>query len=637
MRMGGARWYRAGPGGATVMQSRCSSAARCLAAAVLMLSVAMACGRGEPEPLPEVDPASRRSLLLGEVVGYTTADGAHAWRGLPFARPPSGELRWRAPEAPEPWTGLREALAFGASCVQFAGPMGSSDGAEAGAATGSEDCLYLNLFAPRFEPGAVPRGGERLPVVVWIHGGGNTIGDARIYEGSVLALREQLIVVTIHYRLGVFGWFSHPTLHADGASAEDRSGNYGTLDIVRALRWVQENIAAFGGDPGRVTVFGESAGGTDTYTMLLSPLARGLFQRAIVESGGLSTSSVVEAQAYRDAQEPGHERSSSEVLLTLLIADGRASDRDSARALVASLDPGEIRDYLRAKSAARVLAAYSGEGMGGMYWLPKLLRDGHVLPADQPLELLARGEHNRVPTIVGTNRDETKLFAAFGSPHVRHLFGFPIGMKNGRMYDATAKYGTMMWKAGGVDEPAAAMSGAQGASVFAYRFDWDDEPHLLWLDVGELIGAAHALEIPFVFGRLSLGPATRFVFDEDHRASDERLSRAMMSYWAQHAYTGSPGRGRQGDLPEWHAWGAGQNPAGGFIVLDSDSDGGIRMSTDVLTRAAVLERVEHDDQLLDAGERCEVYALFVERSDALSAQEYERIENGACRAHPLPS
>ena len=604
-----------------------------LTVAILLLGGATACGRGGPDPLPDADPGSRRSLPLGEVLGYTTEDGAHAWLGLPFARPPTGDLRWRAPEPPEPWSEVRDALEFGERCVQFPGPMSGGDGVS----TGSEDCLYLNVFAPRFEAGSVPRGEQRLPVMLWIHGGGNTIGGARIYEGSVLAQREQVVVVTVHYRLGVFGWFSHPALHGADASAEDRSGNYGTLDLVRALHWVQENISGFGGDPDRVTVFGESAGGTDTYTMLLSPLARGLFSRAIVQSGGLSTSSLVEAQALRDDAEPGHEASSGEVLLTLLVNDGRASDRDSARTLAATLGPDEIGAYLREKSAEEMLSAYSGDGMGGMYWLPKIFRDGHVLPSDEPLEVLARGDYNRVPTILGTNRDETKLFAAFGSPHVRHLFGIPVGMKNGRMYDASTRYGTMMWKAAGVDEPAAAMSAAQGPSVFAYRFDWDDQPTVLWLDMGELIGAAHALEIPFVFGRLSLGPATRFVFDEDHRASDEQLSHSMMSYWAQHAYTGSPGRGRRGDLSEWRAWGSPQNPAGGFIVLDSATDAGIRMSTDVLTQEAVLERVGRDGDLLDAAERCEVYALFVERSSALSPEAYEQIENGACQARPLPS
>ncbi len=167
--------------------------------------------------------------------------------------------------------------------------------------------------------------------MLWIHGGGNSIGDARIYHAGRIALGHQLIVVTVHYRLGVFGWFAHRSLRGEGTTEDDRSGNYGTLDLVRALRWVRENISSFGGDPGRVTVFGESAGGRNTLSMLLSPRAKGLFQRAIVQSGGIRTSTLARAENFADAPEPGDEWSSGEVLLKLLIRDGEATDRESAK------------------------------------------------------------------------------------------------------------------------------------------------------------------------------------------------------------------------------------------------------------------------------------------------------------------
>jgi para-nitrobenzyl esterase len=197
-------------------------------------------------------------------------------------------LRWRAPLAAAPWTGTRTATAMGSPCIQFWGPISGLKGHE-GDVVGAEDCLYLNIWAPA--AASTPAADERLPVMVWIHGGGNTIGTGNTYNGSHLAGSQKVVVVTINYRLGVLGWLSHPALREGAANAADASGNYGVLDMIEALRWVQKNIAAFGGDPANVTVFGESAGGHDVFALLASPLAKGLFQRAIVQSGSLRTSS----------------------------------------------------------------------------------------------------------------------------------------------------------------------------------------------------------------------------------------------------------------------------------------------------------------------------------------------------------
>ena len=213
------------------------------------VALALACaGEPAPTPAPVADATSLRTPPAGPLVGFRDAYGAHAWLGIPFAKPPVGALRWRAPEPMPAWQATREALAFGASCTQFASSLGGDDSVEPGTPVGSEDCLFLNVYAPAFDAAAVPKGEARLPVMLWIHGGGNTIGSASFYDGGNLAQREGVVVVTVNYRLGPFGWFRHPALAA-GASEAERSGNFATLDLVRSLEWVRDNIAAFGGDP----------------------------------------------------------------------------------------------------------------------------------------------------------------------------------------------------------------------------------------------------------------------------------------------------------------------------------------------------------------------------------------------------
>jgi len=590
----------------------------------------LACFSGSDEVLPVAATESLRDTAQGQVVGFESPDGAHVWRGIPFAKPPVGALRWKAPRPPEAREGVLSALEYGHSCAQFSGPGGGRKGQKAGEMMGSEDCLYLNVHTPRFARNSIPQGDARLPVMLWIHGGGNTIGDALFYDAGVLATSQQLVVVTVHYRLGAFGWFSHPALRDSEATADDNSGNYGTLDLVRALAWLQENIASFGGNPSRVTVFGESAGGSNTFSMLLTPRAAGLFSGAIVQSGGTRTTELSSAENYTDDPEPGHEFSSGETILRLLVGDGKAADRAAAKQQVETMDDATLSAYLRGKSASELLNAYDGSDLGGMYSVPRQIRDGHVLPLGEPVAAFRSGHYNRVPTVLGTNRDENKLFMLLGSEYVTRVAMLPLWLNDANAYHASAEYSSLMWRSRGVDDPATAMYASQGPSVFAYRFDWDDERKLLWLDLGELLGAAHGLEIPFVFGRLELGLATSLVFDDNRKQSDRRLSDAMMSYWSQFAYTGSPGRGRDGELPRWTSWG--EEGAETFLALDSEHGGGIRMSSDAVSRPELIARVATDARLPELQQRCALYDGFVQWGDGMSEGEYAQVEDGACLA-----
>jgi len=578
------------------------------------------------------DPGSARTLPGGgDVVGYLGRYGSHVWLGIPYAQPPVGERRWRAPEASAAWSGTREALAFGNHCPQFASPFGGVSDVPAGAVSGSEDCLYLNVYAPRMERGAAAQ--AKLPVLVWIHGGGNVIGSSKFYDGGRMAQTHDVVVVTINYRLGPLGWFRHAALR-EGATPAEQSGNFATLDLVRALEWVRDEIAGFGGDPGSVTIFGESAGGTNVFTLLLSPLANGLFQRAIVQSGGTAMDSLAEAEHFRDDPEPGHARSSNEVLARLLVADGKAIDHTAAKTQLASLPAAEIASTLRSKTPAQLFAAYERDVDEGLLDMPRVFADGVVLPADDPLERLARPDGwNRVPVIAGTNHDENKLFLFMNPAHVKRWFGVVPQVREPRLYLATADAQSAMWKATGADGPAAAMWSTQ-PNVFVYRFDWDEEPSLLGIDLGTYLGAAHGFEIPFVFGHWDLGKQGSVIFNDTNQTGREALSEQMMSYWANFAWTGDPGRGREGDLPAWSAW-DGRPGAHKYMILDTPNGGGAHMGSEPVTRESVIASVDADARLTSQRDRCFVYHELARWSRGFTEAQYATVGREGCAPYPF--
>jgi para-nitrobenzyl esterase len=580
---------------------------------VLALLTLTACGGRREVRTP--DPAARRTTPSGEVVGFVGRYDSYVWMGLPYAAPPTGDRRWRVPDPPASWQGVREALWPGAPCVQYASPFGGVETAPVDTPVGDEDCLYANVYAPRT---ATPT--SFLPVMVWIHGGGNTVGTGERYDGGNLAATQNVVVVTLNYRLGPFGWFRHGALRVDAASDAERSGNFTLLDLVRALEWVESHIAGFGGDPAKVTIFGESAGGSNTLALLLSPSAVGLFHRAIIQSGGLRMADPVAAEAFSDgppAFDAAH--SSNEVVARLLVADHTARDRADAKTKIGAMAKPDLAARLRAKSAREILAAYTPLPGSGLIPMPILFRDDAVLPTGAYLDHF-RHEHewNRVPVLIGTNRDEIKIFM-FGSPDwVRRWFGLLPRFVDEAHYDVVAEPLSRMWKATGADEVAAAMVESGARDVFMYRFDWDEEPRILGTDLSRMLGASHGFEIPFVFGHFDLGRDGSRLFDRTNEPGRRELAAAMMSYWASFARTGDPGKG-DGGRPEWPRWSTAQE----YLVLDTPAGGGITRAAGVSTRDTVLQSIEQDQRLADPRTRCLVYHDLVFRPPVLTRRAYD--------------
>ncbi|MBI1391573.1 MAG: carboxylesterase family protein [Alphaproteobacteria bacterium] len=522
------------------------------------------------------DAATMVSVAQGELVGLTTARGAKAWLGVPFAKAPAGDLRFRAPRPPEPWSGVMEATSFGHRCPQMTNGLNQSEGVAPGLRVGDEDCLRLNVFAPA-------DGGEGLPVMVWIHGGGNVWGRASAYDPSDLVMNENVIVVTTQYRLGPLGWFASEALRdAAGASDEplDASANFGTLDLVASLRWVRDNVAAFGGDPGNVTIFGESAGGHNVVTLLAAPQAAGLFHRAVIQSGSFDSVSVAEAEnGGQDLINP-----STEVMARL----GAASAGD-----------------LRNLSLDELFSAFGFEENGGFLDLPKIITGDPALPTPTLREAFDDiATFNATPIITGTNRDEMKLFQALDPELVNAWLRFIIIPKDQDFYDALSDYQSRLWRVRSVDDPASRMARAGHGDVWAYRFDWDEAGKFLLTDFSTLFGAAHAFEIPFVMGNFEfLGPADRFVFAKETKESREDLSRAMQRYWAAFARTGAPG---EAGGPAWRPYADGAS----LMRFDSRNDGGVEVVNDADSLGGLLEDLSADPRL-DGGERCRIAEALV--------------------------
>jgi para-nitrobenzyl esterase len=551
-------------------------------ALALMVPILAACGE---EEIPEWKGDPIVQTQYGAVEGFEAESNTWVWKAIPFAKPPVGELRWKAPQDPEPWEGVRAETEFCEQCTQ-PDPISRE-------IVGGEDCLYLNVWRPQTEE-------TGLPVYVWIHGGGNSIGYAgdEMYWGANLASKSNMVYVSMNYRLGPLGWFTHPALST--GDKEDDSGNYGTLDIIQALEWVQSNIEAFGGDPNNVIIAGESAGGINVCSLLLSPLAKGLFHKAISESGAAIAMPV----------EVGEE-SANDVLLKLLVNDGTAADEAEAATHLASMSDAEIAAYLRSKSYSELHACYETAGLGfALLSFPFLFTDGTVIVADGADAFETGTYPNKVPVILGTNKDETKLFLYFNP-------AFPD--KDGELYQTVARYTSDLWKVAGADGLARKMSShPDQPDVYVYQFLWgsvrDTGESVLPDPFGSHLGAFHGLDVSFFLGNEfgiedQLELAGIKIKTEQNRPGRLALQDAIMSYVAQFVWTGEPGTGTPGsNLPRWTPWSNNEGESK-CILLDAGYDAiDIKMSTAELTEAGI--RAEIDALPEDIAEAIRKASLF---------------------------
>lgn len=449
----------------------------------------------------------------GPVRGLAYVDGSAAFLGIPFAAPPTGEHRWRAPEPHAAWTAPLDATRFGSACPQvnmFTGKLEE----------GSEDCLFLNVWTPSAQASA------RAPVMVFIHGGGFTMGTAgmELYDGSALA-HSGVVVVSMNYRLGALGFLGHPALGAE--NPQHASGNYGLMDQRLALQWVRDNISAFGGDPANVTVFGESAGAISACLQMVSPQAQGLFQRVIAESGTCFLTSL----PLRDPGTPGKEDSAEE--RGLRFAQELGCTGQDVAACLRSKTP----EQLIAASGAALDLLHPHVGFG-----PTV--DGDVLPA-APRQLLAEGKYAQVPLLLGTNRDEGTLFTMKAKVDSAAQYEAAVRVRSPEHGDELLRIYPVKDFTSPRDAfnhlmrdalflcPARRLARTvveHGQPVYTYQFTYEPKS---FFGLFAHLGSFHAAELPFVFGaekgRLTLGSDT-----------ERALSAKVIGYWSRFAARSDP-------------------------------------------------------------------------------------------------
>jgi para-nitrobenzyl esterase len=555
--------------------------------------------------------ATSSGTVQGQFVEYnkdsSPASNVVSWLDIPYAQPPVGDLRWRAPralQAPESVIETKGDIV----CVQPASEYGGASSENGEAVVGTEDCLYLDISAPE------DFASKNYPVMFWIHGGGNTTGTKNYYDFRKLVESQKVVVVTINYRLGALGWFTHPAIQNMQAGL-DAASNFGTLDIIQALHWVQDNISQFGGDKSNVTIFGESAGGHNVYTLLATPLAVGLFHKAIAQSAYTISNSLENAYNYKAANSYVT-RGSWQVVEDLLVKQQGSSQQ--------SYTTEQLNRLLKYVDAREFIGLYNTTEK--ISYIPLTTSDGVVIPKQGLLAALADPEYAKdIPVISGANKDEVTLwlglhryFISVGYPLTR-LLPPRMTIKDPQLYRFWVRVRSQAWKARGVDEPLDALELAGYSDLYAYRFDWDDQKKSFFADFPNIIGAAHGTDISFVTGDFKYGPITSYIYPEGKER--DQMQNTIMNIWGDFAGSATPDK----SLPfQWQAYNSADKA---YVHLDKDEFLALDFETETLD--SLLKKVANFSDASYAEKCILVWETLINIGDADIAG-YKSWNNGQC-------
>ncbi len=529
------------------------------------------------------------STSSGNVAAQKT-NGVLFYEDIPYAKPPVGHLRWKSPKKITP-NGNQIKPLDNNFCVQRPSNLGGVDGN--GDFVGTEDCLYLDIHRPKNNK-------KKLPVMFWIHGGGNTSGYKDIYDFSKVVKRHDVIVVRANYRLGPFGWFYHPSIQGLQTGI-DKTSNFGTLDIISALEWVKENIEFFGGDSNNVTIFGESAGGHNVLSLLVSTKANGLFNKAISMSG--YTTTISPKNSYKQKQKSSTSQYTSANIVNRILEDKDILKNES------ELSKTELRDILLNLSTKDFFKHYSQRE--AYEELPLLQSDGVVIPKEGLKESLSNPKYiKQIPIIAGSNKDEVKLWLASARYFVDldysilgTIFRIPkVIVKDEGAFEAFNYYRSAAWKIRGVDYPLQSIAKTGNRNLYAYRYDWDDHRQFLIADFKKLIGAAHATEIPLLAGDYKLVggyPLSDLIYPPS--VSKRFTSKNMMQYWTNFAKYGEPRESINSVI--WEPYDINKSRNGKFLVIDKKKH--MEMSSDSNTFESLMDELYLDIRLTEL-EKCVV-------------------------------
>ena len=563
---------------------------------------------GVSDPIVERLQENKISTSVGIVQGQLSVDqaagsaaGVVSWLDIPYAQPPVADLRWKATRelsSPERIIDRREDTACVQKASRYAGASGEG-------IVGSEDCLYLDVRAP------ADFASKQYPVMFWIHGGANTTGLKDYYDFTALVASQDVVVVTINYRLGALGWFTHPAIQGLQEGI-DKTSNFGTLDIIESLKWVQKNIKKFGGDANNVTIFGESAGGHNVFALLVSPLTNGLFHKAISQSG--YTTSAPQESAYNlNAVDPLIKRGSWQIVNKIL--DNPQSDY--------SVD--ELRQSLREIDAREFVGLYYTESLS-YDEIPLTTIDGVVIPREGMEAALGMTKYAKnVPVIAGATKDEVSLWLGLHryflntSYILTKLLPPKITLKNPELFEFWVRTRSHAWKLRGVDEPLVAMESAGYDDLYAYSFDWDHQDKSFFIDFPNIIGAAHGTDIAFLTGVFSYGPISSYIYPQGTARSQMRTT--MMGAWSNFARSADPGVGLPFD------WVAFKTAKPAFIHLDKDDL--LRMDVEQDNIVTLLKDVSEDSGSTELEKCFIVWEAFTAVGDNRLA-EYHSWNNGLC-------